>query len=223
MKKYKIILLFLVMAIISSCATFKMERKLAPQFKDWYWQHVVLMETKIPTWLDASGPLEKLHFLRLPNELKVAYIQYFWKIRQEGTREVFEWRVRVADEAFNDEGILGRLTDRGRVFILCGQPLEVFYYNEYGQDFSAMSAYLPTSSTLMMWAYWQYGAGYARYVFQFVPPSKWQLSYSNLFDMGYQLELERQNKRFFAPTEEGLMEWGAFLVEWQKKKQEAKK
>ena len=85
--------------LFSSCVTLRLERrleKITPVIANWYEHHSVLMQTKIPKWIDERGGREKVHFLRLPQELQVAYIAIFWKIRTEGAREEYYTRMAAA-------------------------------------------------------------------------------------------------------------------------------
>lgn len=58
-----------------------------------------------------------------------AFLEEFWELRDPtpGTSEnelraEFERRVQLADELFTTSGIRGAMSDRGRIFILLGEP-----------------------------------------------------------------------------------------------------
>ena len=61
-----------------------------------------------------------------------AFIESFWTARDPNParagnplRELFEQREREADRRFSEAGYLGRRTDRGRTFVLYGEPKEI--------------------------------------------------------------------------------------------------
>jgi GWxTD domain-containing protein len=61
-----------------------------------------------------------------------AFIESFWAARDPDPsrpgnplRELFEQREREADRRFSEAGYLGRRTDRGRTFVLYGEPKKV--------------------------------------------------------------------------------------------------
>ena len=60
-----------------------------------------------------------------------AFIEAFWAARDSDParpgnplRELFEQRERDADRRFSEAGYLGRRTDRGRTFVLYGEPVK---------------------------------------------------------------------------------------------------
>lgn len=61
-----------------------------------------------------------------------AFIEAFWAARDPDParpgnplRDVFERREREADRRFSEAGYLGRRTDRGRTFVLFGEPAKI--------------------------------------------------------------------------------------------------
>jgi GWxTD domain-containing protein len=61
-----------------------------------------------------------------------AFIESFWAARdpdpsREGNplRQLFELREREADRRFSEAGYLGRRTDRGKIFVLYGEPKKI--------------------------------------------------------------------------------------------------
>jgi GWxTD domain-containing protein len=63
-----------------------------------------------------------------------AFIEAFWAARDPDParpgnplRDVFEQREREADRRFSEAGYLGRRTDRGRTYVLYGQPAKIDY------------------------------------------------------------------------------------------------
>jgi len=116
-----IILIFSWITLFSlSCRYYKLERKLDPENKDWL-DRVRYIITKD----------EQHSFLDLPDEEKEEFKEEFWKRRDPDpdTEEnefklEYEHRLELADELFVSEGKPGWLTDRGRIFILFGPPMD---------------------------------------------------------------------------------------------------
>lgn len=213
MIKKTIIALTLLFFIITltSCVTFRLEKqlkKLSPALAEWYEIHSILMETKVPRWIDDRGGKEKVHFLRLPQQMQLAYTTIFWKIRHEGAREEFYNRVAVANKSFSGEGRAGWKTDRGQVLLLCGFPQYLAHYpliSEKRADHS-FEGYL-----YQVWEYYQQGH-LVRYVFKYSDPDTWRRDFT--INRGLQSNFEIRCKELFAPTEDGWDLWGSLLFEW---------
>jgi len=113
-----------VVVFFGSCRYYKLEKKLDPVNKDWY-DRVRYIITK-----------EESHiFLDLPDEEKEEFIDKFWKRRDpDPNTEENEFqlgyyqRMDESDELFTSEGKPGWLTDRGRIYILFGPPLDRMTY-----------------------------------------------------------------------------------------------
>lgn len=217
--KKTITLLILLFFIISftSCVTFRLEKqlkKLEPTIAQWYEYHKILMETKIPRWIDERGGREKVHFLRLPPTMQLAYIKMFWKMRAEGAREEYYYRVGASNKLFNKEGKPGWKTDRGQVLLLCGFPQYITHYpifNRGGKD-SDLEGY-----RYEVWEYYQRGH-IVRYTFKYYAPDTWRGEHSFLLDAGNQADFERQCRELLAPTEDGWDSWGSLLLAWWREK-----
>jgi len=207
--------LLILTLLLVSCATWKLERKLDNTIKDWYGLHWVLMQEKVPYWIEEGQPSERMHFLRLPLEMQREYIKIFWKIRREGARECFYGRVEYANRAFTGEGRDGWKTDRGRVFILCGMPTYIEWYQD-GQRTIAPG--MADSSYFQVWTYYDYAYGYAVYVFECHMPETWRISYSSLRMSSSHQYVESYWKRLFAVTDDGWDLWGSILLDWVKSK-----
>jgi len=116
-----IILIFSWITLFSlSCRYYKLEGKLDPENKDWL-DRVRYIITKD----------EQHAFLDLPNEEKEEFKEEFWKRRDPDpdTEEnefklEYDNRLEQADELFLSEGKPGYLTDRGRIYILFGPPMD---------------------------------------------------------------------------------------------------
>jgi len=201
--------------LFSSCATFHLEKrlkKLNPVIAEWYSYHSILMGMKIPKWIDERGGREKVHFLRLPQKLQVAYIGIFWKIRTEGAREEYYNRMAVANGSFTGEGKPGWRTDRGQVLLLCGFPTYIIHYPIVGQGGEGSNI---EGHRYEIWEYYQRGR-LIRYAFKYQVPNEWRREFFISFNMGGQNDFEKQCQKLFAPTEDGWDLWGGVLLQWVK-------
>lgn len=207
-----LILLFFI-ASLTSCVTFKLEkqlRKLNPTIANWYEVHSILMETKIPKWIDERGGSEKKHFLRLPQEMQLKYMTMFWRIRDEGLWGEYNARVMTANDSFSGEGKSGWRTDRGKVLLLCGFPQHISHSPIIGQTGLATN----TEGYLYeIWEYYQRGQ-LIRYVFKYHAPNTWRREWISLFSMSGQSEFEERCRKRLAPSEEGWDLWGSVLLQW---------
>lgn len=104
----------------SSCRYYNLERKLSPDDADWFNRIRYIISTK-----------ESHIFLDLPDSEKEQFREDFWKRRDPdpGTEEnefkmEYYNRMEQADDMFHSEGRPGWLTDRGRIYILFGPPMD---------------------------------------------------------------------------------------------------
>ncbi len=126
---YAFIIFFLVLS--SSCQLYNLRKKLSPDHAAFLSQVRYIISSK-----------EEKTFLTLPNSEKDQFIEEFWKRRDsdpdteenEFKKEYFN-RIDQANRLFHGEGKLGWLTDRGRIYILFGAPMERMTYPP-GSDFS---------------------------------------------------------------------------------------
>ncbi len=103
-----------------SCRLYRLEQRLSPPYED-FMSKVRYIMTK----------QERKIFLELPDSEKDAFIEEFWKRRDpdpdteenEFKMEYFD-RMENAERLFSGEGKPGWLTDRGRIYILFGPPLD---------------------------------------------------------------------------------------------------
>jgi GWxTD domain-containing protein len=117
MKKAAFLLLPLSVLWLASCASYKLERSLDPDSRD-FLSKVRYVITK----------QERKTFLNLPLAERKPFIEEFWKKRDptpdtevnEFKDEYFK-RIDEANHLFT-EGSPGWLQDRGRIYILLGQP-----------------------------------------------------------------------------------------------------
>ena len=116
-------LLFLLGAVLfvsPGCRLYNLERKLPPVYDDF------LSKTRY-----VISRAERRSFLLLPDEEKPAFIDEFWRKRDpypetpenEFKDEYFD-RLEKATRLFIGEAMPGWLTDRGRIYILFGPPLD---------------------------------------------------------------------------------------------------
>lgn len=115
-----ILISFSLVFFSSSCRLYKLEKKLDP----------VNAEFLSKVRYIITGKERKI-FLELPDSEKERFREEFWKRRDpdlsteenEFKMEYFN-RKEKANEAFVSEGKPGWLTDRGRIYILFGPPME---------------------------------------------------------------------------------------------------
>jgi len=104
----------------SSCRLYNLERKLAPEYADFL--------SKVRYIITRE---EEKTFVELPDTEKPKFIEEFWKRRNpDPGSEVNEFKIEYykridqSSQLFFGEGKPGWLTDRGRIYILFGSPLE---------------------------------------------------------------------------------------------------
>ncbi len=112
--------LLLLLPLASGCRLYNLERRLSPPYADFLSQ-VRYISTR----------QEEKIFLELPDSEKDAFVEEFWKRRDpdpdteenEFKMEYYD-RLENADRLFPGEGKPGWRTDRGRIYILFGPPLD---------------------------------------------------------------------------------------------------
>lgn len=112
--------ILLTTALLPGCRLYRLEKRLSPSYADFL--------SKVRYIISAP---ERKIFLELPDTEKDAFIEEFWKRRDfdpdteenEFKTEYFE-RMKEADRLFMGEGKPGWLTDRGRIYVLFGPPLD---------------------------------------------------------------------------------------------------
>ena len=130
MKKNRV-LVFLNLVLFLSCLVFflllntgchyyNLSKKLTPEYADFFEEVRYIITNQ-----------EEKTFLNLPDSEKDQFIEEFWKRRDPspGTEEnefkmLYFDRIEKANAIFISEGRPGWLTDRGRIFILYGPPLD---------------------------------------------------------------------------------------------------
>ena len=213
--KFKVILLsFIILFSTIVCSLVKLEHKLAPDIKEWYTLHGVLMESKVPQWIDNrwhKSISEQRHFLTLSPELQRIYIKkYFWKIRMEGLAGVFYERIDIANRMFNEGGKAGWDTDRGQIFIKHGFPIRMYYYrdtNRFGESYTNNPDIEGNSLQI-----WDYMMNFRMVTYMFIWRSgTWTSYYLSAFTMGDQSTHHQEFIKAWAPTEEGWLLWSDYL------------
>ncbi len=112
--------LLLIAALFSGCGLYRLEKRLSPPYADFLSKTRYIITAK-----------ERKIFLELPDSEKDAFIDEFWTRRDpdpdtaenEFKMEYFD-RLEEAERLFTGEGRPGWLTDRGRIYILFGPPLD---------------------------------------------------------------------------------------------------
>ncbi len=112
--------LLLMAALLSGCRLYRLEKRLSPPYADFLSKVRYIITGK-----------ERKIFLELPDAEKDAFIDEFWMrrdpdpdtVENEFKLEYFD-RMEEADRLFVGEGRPGWLTDRGRIYILFGPPLD---------------------------------------------------------------------------------------------------
>lgn len=112
------LILFLCLLILVSCASYKLEKNLDPESKEFF-SKVRYIITK----------QERKIFLNLPPSERENFIDEFWKKRDPDPdtednefREKYFARIEEANRLFAAGGTPGWLQDRGRIYILLGPP-----------------------------------------------------------------------------------------------------
>ncbi len=104
----------------AGCRLYNLEKKLTPDNAE-FLSHVRYIIT----------PEERKAFLEMPDSEKPKFIEEFWKKRDSNPdtpenefKEQYDSRINKANELFRGEGRPGWLTDRGRIYILFGPPMD---------------------------------------------------------------------------------------------------
>jgi GWxTD domain-containing protein len=124
-----VIISFALLFLSSSCRLYKLEQKLDPDNAEFLSRVRYIITSK-----------ERKIFLELPDAEKEDFKKEFWKRRDpdpsteenEFKMEYFN-RMEASDNLFVSEGKPGWLTDRGRIYILFGPPLDRITY-PMGED-----------------------------------------------------------------------------------------
>ena len=121
---FSLFLAFCLLLSVSSCRYYALEKKLGPDNADFISKVRYIISEK-----------EKRVFLEIPDDEKKAWIEEFWKQRDpdpateenELKMEYFN-RIEQADKMFRTEPKPGWMTDRGRIFVLFGPPMNKVFF-----------------------------------------------------------------------------------------------
>lgn len=173
--------------------------KLMPSKDPWYAQHYIIMQ-------DFEWEVYK----ELSPEGKTKFQELFWTVRDPKARELFESRVDFVTKTFKTESRhMPWNTDRGRIYLLNGNPAEVRYadntdigslevvstreggglvnveVDRSGEDIGARQAEL--------WVY-PFRSYRITYQFNFSRPRQWKLN-PNMSESAFREELELYNRQ----------------------------
>jgi GWxTD domain-containing protein len=119
-----LLLIICVLIPASSCRYYTLEKRLNPENADFISKIRYLISEK-----------ERRVFLEVPDDEKGAWIEEFWKQRDPdpGTEEnelkmEYYNRIEQATEMFKADLKSGWMTDRGRIYILFGPPMDKVFY-----------------------------------------------------------------------------------------------
>lgn len=115
---------FLILAAPAACRLYKIEQRLSPANAEFL--------SKVGYIITRE---ERKIFLELPDDRKADFIEEFWRRRDpdpdtehNAFKTEYEERVARAAMLFHGEGRPGWQTDRGRILILFGPPMERLTY-----------------------------------------------------------------------------------------------
>jgi GWxTD domain-containing protein len=122
---------------------------------------------------------EKGLYAKLGPEGKDAFRRLFWAYREPGSRLEFGARLRRVTAAFRKENSLQPWnTDRGRIYLLNGDPIAVDYQDsEAWADPSLAGDNSREDIGMRGGETWTYGHGASTvlYFFRFLKPNEWRL------------------------------------------------
>ena len=206
-------LLLVVILFFSFCATMELERGLPSDIKQWYEKHSLIMNGKVPACVNESEPSECQYFLQLPERIQREYIDLFWKIRPQGSSECFYSRISFANQAFRGEGTNGWKTDRGRIFILFGEPTSIRWFR-YGQE-CFTPIHVAQKGDICVWYYFASGIGESIFTFRSRADSSWRLEEQHI-----NATLHNQHiKKLYGPIEDDWDLWARKLLRYVKKEE----
>jgi len=120
MRRWASVALVAGIGLLGACAASRLERSLSPDHRDF------LSKARYTVTRE-----ERRTFLNLPPSERDAFIQEFWKKRdpdpdteENEFKEGYFQRIEEANRLFSAAGAPGWLQDRGRIYILLGQPDE---------------------------------------------------------------------------------------------------
>jgi len=126
------LIIFSSLLVLASCHYYNLQRKLDPEDSEFLSRVRYIITKK-----------EERTFLDIPKKDRGKFIEEFWNRRDpdpsteenEFKMEYFD-RMEKADELFVSEGKPGWMTDRGRIYILFGPPMDRITYPMGGDPYS---------------------------------------------------------------------------------------
>jgi len=194
-----------ILALTSSCATVRLERRLDNDTRVWFRVHEILMQTDVPRFItDGQKVSEASYFLQLPKDLQTRYREMFWQIREKQAREYFEGRLEYLRK---HQGELGKNSAEYRLILLCGLPDHIQLYGPNWEYLGPASVREDKAydQTIAMWTYY-WESNQCNYAFRssgghWVPEALSATEVNNCF------RFEQWCRVFFAPTWNGWDEW----------------
>ncbi len=103
--------------------------------------------------VEIATPAEVEEYLSLIDDAEAkAFIESFWQGRNEGTgvfdktpQQIFNERAELADKQFTEGTVSGRQTDRGKIFVVYGEPDE--------EEYRRLDEVKPPTPTVEVWKY----------------------------------------------------------------------
>jgi GWxTD domain-containing protein len=179
---------------------------LAPSRDTWYTQHYMIMQDFEKSFYAELGPEGKTGFRRL-----------FWAFRDPGARMEFGARLRFVTTAFKRENSRQAWnTDRGRIYLLNGNPIALDQEANDNWDDPALAGDRSREDIGTglgeTWTY-RYEQFLVYYSFQFRRPNEWRLS-DRMTGNQYRGGLETRNRDMVF----GIKDLGAYKAELAKLK-----
>jgi len=172
----------------------------------WFTQHYIIMQD-----------FERADYRGLNEEGKAAFHDLFWSYRTPQARAAFEARMQyVMDNYKRENSRQPWNTDRGRIYILNGEPASV----EIDQNVNWAMAPVPGSTGMTgaagtdardredlganraeLWTY-PYKDNFIKYGFVFIPPNQWRMAQPPFAGNRYLGEFENYTKEVFFGVED---------------------
>jgi len=198
------VLALLACIFLNSCATARLEARLAPEFRGWYAAHVILMHSDVPEFVAGrKGMTERVYFLQLPRDQQAKYQQMFWKIRDFDAEAVFKSRVAYMERCWPTE----RRSPMADLILLCGLPEDVILYTPEG-ELLGPAGILDSLGNAQVVAHWYYY--YRSFIVVYGFECRWQTwhPYPVSAEMGLeQLKFEQYWSWLMGPSWNGWDLW----------------
>ncbi len=190
-----------------SCSALRLELRLSPPIKEWYRQYWPLMEGAVPVKIDPRARKEREYFLRLPAELQERYLNLFWSLRDEETKKIYEERLGIVNRLYKEAALPGCLTDRGKVYLICGPPDSI-------EGLDESQVFNPLGNSIEGWTalHWVYQRGAMLYDVYFIWKSgRWHLDFYSVTGVENFRKLWEACLKEFSAREDGWNVWAGEL------------